>query len=99
MPIHSLCSQWRLVSSRSELPLWTKHQTIISRLGFILKNDNNAKEACPFFSGDKILHKNFEDPSSFKGSEEEILKEIRRVRDEIKVWIEETFGIEPSKTR
>ena len=60
---------------------------------------NHAKEACPFFPGEKILHKDFEDPSSFKGSEDEILEEIRRVRDEIKDWISKTFGIETSKTR
>lgn len=54
---------------------------------------DNAKEACPFFPGGKTyLHKGFKDPSEFKGNENEIIAEFQRVRDEIKRWIEETFG-------
>jgi len=54
---------------------------------------DNAKEACPFFPGGKTyLHKGFKDPSEFKGNENEIVAEFQRVRDEIKRWIEETFG-------
>lgn len=52
---------------------------------------DQAKAACPFFPGEIILHKDFEDPSEFKGTEDEILDKIRHVRDEIKDWIEETF--------
>jgi arsenate reductase len=55
---------------------------------------DDAKEACPFFPGDKVLHKGFRDPSRLKGSDDEILKKVRRVRDEIRDWIEETFGRE-----
>lgn len=53
---------------------------------------DHAKEVCPFFLGEKILHKSFEDPSVFKGTEDEILEGVRRVRDEIKEWIEKTFA-------
>ena len=53
---------------------------------------DHAKEACPFFPGEKILHKGFDDPSEFEGTGEKILGEVRRVRDEIKTWIERTFG-------
>ena len=52
---------------------------------------DHAKETCPFFPGEKILHKSFDDPSEFKGSEEEILKKTRRIRDEIREWVENTF--------
>ena len=52
---------------------------------------DNAKENCPFFPGEKIIHKSFEDPSEFRGSEEEIMKKVRQVRDEIKEWIRKTF--------
>ncbi len=56
---------------------------------------DHAKEACPFFpGGKKLLHKGFKDPSEFKGTEYEILAKIRRVRDEIKDWVEKTFGEE-----
>jgi arsenate reductase len=53
---------------------------------------DDAKEACPFFPGDKILHRGFRDPSRFKGTDDELLKKVRQVRDEIRNWIEETFG-------
>lgn len=41
-----------------------------------------AKETCPAF---------FDDPDAFKGIEEEILPEFRRVRDEIKMKMEEFY--------
>jgi len=50
-----------------------------------------AREVCPFFPGDTILHKSFEDPSNFKGTPNDILDRTRGVRDEIKEWIRETF--------
>jgi arsenate reductase len=54
---------------------------------------DNAKEACPFFPGGKTqLHKSFEDPAGFNGTEEEILFSFKRIREEIKSWITETFG-------
>ena len=52
---------------------------------------DHAREVCPFFPGDTILHKSFEDPSNFKGTPNEILDRTRGVRDEIKEWIRETF--------
>jgi arsenate reductase len=42
--------------------------------------------------GKDIVHKGFEDPAAFSGREEEKLVLFRRVRDEIRAWIEETFG-------
>jgi arsenate reductase len=53
---------------------------------------NHAKETCPFFPGKRILHKEFDNPSSFDGSVEEILVMFRRIRDEIKDWIINVFG-------
>ncbi|PVX26026.1 MAG: low molecular weight phosphatase family protein [Candidatus Bathyarchaeum sp.] len=53
---------------------------------------DSAKEACPFFPGETIIHKSFEDPSQFKGSEEEIIKQVEKVRNEIKEWIKKTFA-------
>ena len=56
---------------------------------------DRAKETCPFFPGaKKYLHKNFENPSEAKGTEDEILTVFRRVRDEIRDWIEKTYGEE-----
>lgn len=47
---------------------------------------DDAKESCPFFSGkvEHRLHMEFEDPSHATGTNEYILSEFRRVRDEIK---------------
>jgi len=55
---------------------------------------DHTKEACPFFPGEKVLHKGFKDPSEFKGTEDEMLEKVRGVRDEIKDWIEKTFSKE-----
>lgn len=53
---------------------------------------DSAREACPFFPGEKVMHQEFEDPNGFTGSEEEIMKGVRRVREEIKEWIKKTFA-------
>jgi arsenate reductase len=52
---------------------------------------DQARETCPFFPGEKQIHKPFPDPSSFSGAEDEILAKTRTVRDEVKAWVEETF--------
>ena len=52
---------------------------------------DSAREVCPFFPGEKELHKSFPDPAEFQGSEEEILPKVRAVRDEIKEWVDFTF--------
>lgn len=45
----------------------------------------SANEQCPlFFGGVKRVHIGFDDPSRTEGTQEEILADFRRVRDEIK---------------
>lgn len=54
---------------------------------YVITICDNAKETCPVFIG-KVkhrLHMGFEDPSHTKGTNEYILSEFRRVRDEIKM--------------
>ena len=54
---------------------------------------DHANETCPFFpGGKKRVHKGFQDPSAIEGTEEEKLVGFRRIRDEIRAWIEEEFG-------
>ena len=53
---------------------------------------DSAREACPFFPGEVLLHKEFRDPSEFRGTEDEIMRQVRQVRDEIKEWMMKTFG-------
>jgi arsenate reductase (thioredoxin) len=52
--------------------------------------DESQAGRCPVFPGNgKRIHMGFSDPAAFVGSYEEKLKNTRRVRDEIKVKIEE----------
>ena len=53
---------------------------------FVITVCGHAKENCPVFLGDvkQQLHIGFEDPAEATGTEEEILEEFRRIRDEIK---------------
>ena len=60
---------------------------------YVITICDNAKEGCPFFPGKNIIHKGFDDPAQMDGSIEEILVTFRRVRDEIKNWIINTFGM------
>jgi arsenate reductase len=49
----------------------------------------NADAACPMFPGQVNRHHwGFDDPAHAKGTEEEILGEFRRVRDQIKLVFE-----------
>ena len=53
----------------------------------------DANEKCPLFVGGvERMHRGFGDPSRTEGSEEEILADFRRVRDEIRLWLQHQFG-------
>lgn len=65
------------------------------RFDYVVTVCDEAKEACPYFPGGaQYIHKSFEDPSSFVGSNDEILEHVRKVRDEIKEWVINAFGSE-----
>lgn len=66
---------------------------IKQKFDYIVTVCDKAKETCPFFPGGlNYIHQNFEDPSTFSGTNEEIMEKVRKVRDEIKDWVEEIFG-------
>mgnify|MGYP000975592897 CR=1 FL=1 len=49
---------------------------------------DSAREACPVFPQAKtMIHHSFSDPAAATGSNEAILAEFERVRDEIRDWI------------
>jgi arsenate reductase len=62
------------------------------KFDYVVTVCDSAKETCPFFPGKKTLHRNFKDPVESESSIEEALDAFRKVRDEIKKWITETFG-------
>lgn len=51
-----------------------------------------AKEACPLFrGGKKYIHKHFPEPIPDIYDEDEIIKLYKKLINEIKLWIDETF--------
>ena len=57
-------------------------------LDLVITVCDNAKEACPFFTGEvERLHWPFEDPAAVEGSEEERQGAFRKVRDQIRARI------------
>ena len=53
---------------------------------YVITVCDNAKEQCPVFSG-KVkhrLHIGFDDPAGAVGTDEEVMVEFRRARDEIR---------------
>jgi len=62
-------------------------------IGTVVTVCDSAQGVCPFFPGAKeVIHQSFPDPSAFTGTEEEVRAGFRRVRDEIILWIDATFG-------
>ena len=64
---------------------------------------DKAKEACPICgvsleapvsapAAKRTIHKTFKDPATAKGSEEDQIAVFRQIRDEIRTWIDQTFG-------
>ncbi len=52
---------------------------------FVITVCDNAKERCPFFPSKAAkFHHNFPDPAKAIGTEEDIMKEFRYVREQIK---------------
>jgi arsenate reductase len=49
---------------------------------------DNAREQCPIFPGKaKVIHKCIEDPAKITGCQEEVYRQFRKVRDEIKEFV------------
>lgn len=61
-----------------------------SEFDFVITVCDNAKQTCPMFPGNaKRIHWSFDDPAEATGSDDEQMALFRRVRDEIKVALEE----------
>lgn len=56
---------------------------------YVLTVCDNAKESCPIFPGHgNRIHHRFEDPAAVNGTEEERLASFRKVRDEIRDYLQ-----------
>ena len=56
------------------------------RFEYVITVCGGAKEACPIFTGDvkERVHIGFDDPAEVTGTENYMMSEFRRIRDEIK---------------
>lgn len=69
----------------------SKHVDESSEIDFdyVVTLCDNAAQNCPVFDGKaKMVHKPFDDPYFASGSEEKIMATFRKVRDDIKTFIE-----------
>jgi arsenate reductase len=59
------------------------------KFDYVITVCDGARESCPVFpGGGKGIHKSFADPSALTGSDEERMEGFRRIRDQIRDWIE-----------
>jgi arsenate reductase len=60
---------------------------------FVITVCDDANETCPLFTGQvgEHIHIGFDDPAKARGSDDEVLAEFRRVRDQIRERFEELY--------
>jgi len=63
------------------------------KFDYVITLCGDANETCPLYiGGTKKTHIGFDDPAKATGSHEDILREFRRVRDEIKDKLKQYFS-------
>lgn len=63
------------------------------KIEYVLTVCDNTKDNCPYFpAATKLVHHAFADPAMIEGDKETRLAAFRRVRDEIKAYIETDFA-------
>jgi arsenate reductase len=73
----------------------TMDEFVNETFDYVITLCGDANEKCPlFFGGVQRVHLGFDDPSRLPGSDDEVLPEYRRVRDEIKERIGQFFAAE-----
>ena len=83
----------RAVTAMMEDGVDISHQTsnLVSqfdgwKFDFVITVCDNAREQCPYFPGVQQFHHDFPDPAKATGTETEIAKSFREVRDQIKAY-------------
>ena len=71
----------------------TMDEFVNETFDYVITLCGDASEKCPlFFGGVQRVHLGFDDPSRLPGSDDEVLPDYRRVRDEIKERIGQFFA-------
>ena len=62
---------------------------------YVITLCGSANETCPLYiGGTKKTHIGFDDPAKTQGTKKEVLRKFRRVRDEIKIKLNDFFQLE-----
>ncbi|MBX2940387.1 MAG: arsenate reductase ArsC [Ferruginibacter sp.] len=57
------------------------------RFDWVITVCDHARERCPYFPGAvKVVHHNFPDPAKAEGTDDFVMQQFRKVRDEIKAF-------------
>ncbi|MHC1571060.1 MAG: arsenate reductase ArsC [Methermicoccaceae archaeon] len=95
MPVHPLAIE---VMAEIGIDISSHTSKSLDDLGgrmfdYVVAICGSSNEQCPFYLGGKTqLHAGVDDPLAVEGSQEEMRSAFRRARDELKDWIEKTFG-------
>ena len=94
---HGLNPRAVQVMAEAGVDISDRHSKLVEDLGnirfdYVVTVCDNARESCPVFAGKaKVLHVGFDDPPALAKdaqTEEEALSHYRRVRDEIRAFVE-----------
>jgi arsenate reductase (thioredoxin) len=94
---HGLNPRAVQVMAEAGVDISDQQSTLVSALpksdfDYVVTVCDNARDACPLFPGTaRVIHKPFDDPPKLArdaASEEEALDHFRRVRDEIREYVE-----------
>ncbi|MBI5624599.1 MAG: arsenate reductase ArsC [Elusimicrobia bacterium] len=69
----------------------SKHVKILKdyHYDFVITVCDHARESCPVFPAETtLIHRDFEDPAAAKGGEGEVLAVFRRVRDQLRDFVQ-----------
>ncbi len=68
------------------------NEFVDKEIDYVLTVCDHAQKNCPYFPArTKLIHHSFSDPAEIEGDETTRLAEFRRVRDEIKKYLENNF--------